>query len=128
VRIGFSEALSHLIEAGADCFLMPSRFEPCGLNQMYSQRYGTPPIVHATGGLLDTVVDCTPITLANGSASGFVFYPMTAENLLNTIKRAATAYHHKKNWQRLQKNCMAKDFSWHTSAAAYREIYLSLLP
>jgi starch synthase len=127
VRIGFSEALSHLIEAGADCFLMPSRFEPCGLNQMYSQRYGTPPIVHATGGLLDTVVDYTPAALADGSASGFLFYPMTADNLLSTIKRAAFAYHKKKTWQRLQKNGMAKDFSWHASAAAYRELYLSLL-
>ncbi|SDW64913.1 glycogen synthase GlgA [Nitrosomonas oligotropha] len=127
VRIGFNEALSHLIEAGADCFLMPSRFEPCGLNQMYSQRYGTPPVVHATGGLLDTVVDCTPQTLANGSASGFVFDTMSAEHLLATIKRAAAAYHDKKIWHRLQKNGMAKDFSWHTSATAYREIYLSLL-
>ena len=127
VRIGFNGALSHLIEAGADCFLMPSRFEPCGLNQMYSQRYGTPPVVHATGGLLDTVVDCTPQTLANGSASGFVFDTMSAEHLLATIKRAAAAYHDKKIWHRLQKNGMAKDFSWHTSATAYREIYLSLL-
>ncbi|WP_292996504.1 glycogen synthase GlgA [Nitrosomonas sp.] len=128
VRIGFNEALSHLVEAGADCFLMPSRFEPCGLNQMYSQHYGTPPIVHATGGLLDTVVDYTPAKLADGSASGFLFYPMTADNLLSTIKRAVLAYHNKKVWQRLQKNGMAKDFSWHASAAAYREIYLSLIP
>ena len=126
VRIGFNEALSHLIEAGADCFLMPSRFEPCGLNQMYSQRYGTPPVVHATGGLLDTVVDCTPTTLADGSASGFLFYPMTADNLLSTIKRATLAYHNKKTWQRLQKNGMAKDFSWQASATAYQEIYYSL--
>jgi starch synthase len=126
VRIGFNEALSHLIEAGADCFLMPSRFEPCGLNQMYSQRYGTPPIVHATGGLLDTVVDCTPATLAEGSASGFLFDPMTANNLLTTIKRAALTYHDKKTWQHLQKNGMARDFSWHASATAYRKIYESL--
>lgn len=126
-RIGFSEAMSHLIEAGADCFLMPSRFEPCGLNQMYSQRYGTPPLVHATGGLLDTVVDYTPATLSDGSASGFLFDPMTADGLLSTIKRAATAYHQKKIWRQLQKNGMAKDFSWHASARAYRELYLSLL-
>lgn len=126
VRIGFNEALSHLIEAGADCFLMPSRFEPCGLNQMYSQRYGTPPVVHATGGLLDTVVDYTPATLADGNASGFLFHPMTADNLLSTIKRATLAYHNKKTWQRLQKNGMAKDFSWLASATAYQEIYYSL--
>lgn len=128
VRIGFNEALSHLIEGGADCFLMPSRFEPCGLNQMYSQHYGTPPVVHATGGLADTVIDCTPETLANGSASGFSFTPMTAGNLLSAIKRAVLTYHNKKAWQRLQKNGMSKDFSWHVSAAAYREIYRSLLP
>lgn len=126
--IGFSEKLSHLIEAGADGFLMPSRFEPCGLNQMYSQRYGTPPVVHATGGLLDTVVDCTPAALANdGNASGFLFNDITADEFLKTIQRAVTAYDNKKVWRRLQKNGMAKDFSWRTSAVSYREIYLSLL-
>lgn len=124
VRMGFNERLSHLIEAGADCFLMPSRFEPCGLNQMYSQRYGTPPVVHATGGLKDTVIDCTPETLANGSASGFMFAEMTADGLLAAVKRAVAAYHDKKTWQRLQKNGMAKDFSWNASAAAYRDLYL----
>lgn len=127
VHIGFNAALSHLIEAGADSFLMPSRFEPCGLNQMYSQRYGTPPLVHATGGLMDTVVDCTPATLADGSANGFVFHDMTADNLLATIKRAVTAYQNKKIWRCLQKNGMASDFNWHASAVAYRKIYLSLL-
>ncbi|MBS0588552.1 MAG: glycogen synthase GlgA [Proteobacteria bacterium] len=127
VRIGFNEALSHLVEAGADCFLMPSRFEPCGLNQMYSQRYGTPPIVHATGGLVDTVVNCTPQTLTDGSASGFVFDTMSAEHLLAAIKRAIAAYHDKKIWQRLQKNGMAKDFGWHASAIAYQRIYRALL-
>ncbi len=127
VRIGFDEALSHLIEAGVDCFLMPSRFEPCGLNQMYSQRYGTPPIVHATGGLLDTVVDCTPTTLAEGSASGFLFEPVTANSLLDAIRRAVQTFHNKKTWQQLQKNGMAKDFSWNASAAAYQKIYSSLV-
>src|SRR5205085_8600106 len=72
--IGFDETLAHLVEAGADAFVMPSRFEPCGLNQMYSQRYGTPPIVHATGGLVDSVVDCTPPTVADGTATGFKFF------------------------------------------------------
>ena len=126
VHIGYNEGLSHLIEAGIDCFLMPSRFEPCGLNQMYSQRYATPPLVHATGGLRDTVVDCTPITLEDGTASGFVFYNMTADNLLTTIKRAADTFNNKETWQLLQKNGMAKDFNWCSSAAKYREIYLSL--
>lgn len=126
--IGFSEKLSHLIEAGVDGFLMPSRFEPCGLNQMYSQRYGTPPVVHATGGLLDTVVDCPSAPLANdGNASGFLFKDMTADEFMKTIQRAVTAYKNKKVWRRLQKNGMAKDFSWRTSAVSYREIYLSLL-
>lgn len=127
VLIGFSETLSRLIEAGADCFLMPSRFEPCGLNQMYSQHYGTPPIVHATGGLLDTVVDYTPSTIADGSASGFLFSPITADSLLSTIKRTALVYHNKKIWQQLQRNGMTKDFSWHASAIAYRKLYVSLL-
>ncbi|MGH8685423.1 MAG: glycogen synthase GlgA [Nitrosospira sp.] len=127
VRIGFDEKLSHLIEAGADSFLMPSRFEPCGLNQMYSQRYGTPPLVHATGGLIDTVVDCAPAALADGSASGFLFHDMTPGNFLSAIRRVTVTYHNKKVWRRLMKNGMAKDFSWRSSAAAYRNVYLSLL-
>lgn len=125
--IGFDEALSHQIEAGADMFVMPSRFEPCGLNQMYSQRYGTPPIVHATGGLADSVVDCTPETLKDGSASGFVFSGMTSENLFATIQRAVSLYHDQRKWKALRKNCMAKDFSWQTSAAAYLEVYRKVL-
>lgn len=127
VKIGFDEALSHLIEAGSDCFLMPSRFEPCGLNQMYSQRYGTPPIVHATGGLVDTVVNLTPDTLANGTASGFSFSPITIGNLFSTIQLVVETYRNTKTWQKLQKNAMAKDFSWQASAAAYQEIYRSLI-
>jgi len=128
VTIGFDEALAHLIEAGADCFLMPSRFEPCGLNQMYSQRYGTPPIVHATGGLVDTVVNYdTPGTLANGTASGFSFSPITTDALFDAIQMAIDTYRNKKDWQKLQRNAMAKDFSWQASATAYQEIYRSLL-
>jgi starch synthase len=127
VYVGFDEDLSHLIEAGADIFLMPSRFEPCGLNQMYSQRYGTPPVVHATGGLIDSVVDCTPATLAQGSASGFVFDSMDAPSLLAAAQRAVSAYHDKKTWQALQRNGMSKDFGWEKSAAAYRDIYARLI-
>ncbi|SOD40915.1 glycogen synthase GlgA [Nitrosovibrio sp. Nv4] len=127
VHIGFDEKLAHLIEAGADSFLMPSRFEPCGLNQMYSQRYGTPPLVHATGGLLDTVVDCTTKTLADGSASGFLFHDMTPGSFLSAIRRAIAAYHDKSIWPQLMRNGMGKDFSWRSSAAAYRKVYLSLL-
>lgn len=126
VMTGFSEELSHQIEAGADMFVMPSRFEPCGLNQLYSQRYGTPPIVHATGGLSDSVVDCTPETLRDGTASGFMFKGMTAENLYAAIQRAVDLYHDQRDWTALRKNCMAKDFSWETSAAAYRAVYLKV--
>ncbi|MDD4965145.1 MAG: glycogen synthase GlgA [Gallionella sp.] len=127
VKIGFSETLSHQIEAGADLFIMPSRFEPCGLNQFYSQRYGTPPVVHATGGLADSVVDCTAETLKDGTASGFVFNGMTAENLYQTIARAISVYQDSRKWQTLRKLCMNKDFRWETSAEAYRQVYISAL-
>ena len=125
--VGFDEGLSHLIEAGADIFLMPSRFEPCGLNQMYSQRYGTPPVVHATGGLVDTVVDCNTASLKRGEASGFVFGSMDAPGLLAAARRAVATYHDKKTWRKLQHNGMAKDFGWGKSAAAYRDIYVRLM-
>jgi len=125
--IGFDEALSHQIEAGADMFIMPSRFEPCGLNQFYSQRYGTPPIVHNTGGLADSVVDCNPATLKEGTASGFVFSGMTADNLFATIQRAVGLYRDERKWKALRRNCMTKDFTWETSARAYREVYLKVL-
>jgi starch synthase len=125
--VGFDEALSHLIEAGADIFLMPSRFEPCGLNQMYSQHYGTPPIVHATGGLVDSVVDSNKNSLANGQASGFVFKKITTHDFLICIQRAIAIYNDKKTWATVQANGMNKDFGWQNSAAQYHEIYESLL-
>jgi starch synthase len=127
VRVGFDEGLSHLIEAGIDLFLMPSRFEPCGLNQMYSQCYGTPPIIHATGGLVDSVVDCTEATLTDGSATGFVMHGLSASTLLATAQRAVATYHDKASWQRLQINGMNRDFSWGQSAAAYRDIYEAVI-
>lgn len=125
-REGFDEALAHRIEAGADLFLMPSRFEPCGLNQMYSQRYGTPPVVHATGGLADTVVDCTPETLADGSAGGFVFGEPTVAALLAALHRARSVLARPDDWRRLQRSAMAKDFGWARSAARYLELYRRL--
>jgi len=125
--VGFDEGLSHLIEAGADIFLMPSRFEPCGLNQMYSQHYGTPPVVHATGGLIDTVVNCSAASLKRGDATGFVFDSMDASSLLATVRRAVVAYRNKKTWRVLQRNGMSKDFSWDKSASAYRDIYARLM-
>lgn len=117
IMIGFDEGLSHLIEAGADLFLMPSRFEPCGLNQMYSQRYGTPPVVHATGGLADTVAD---------GVSGFVFEPMTAEDFYGCVRRALTAYRDEEAWRRIQRNGMKQDFSWKKSAGEYLALYESM--
>lgn len=127
VMVGFDEALSHQIEAGADMFVMPSRFEPCGLNQMYSQRYGTPPIVHATGGLADSVVDYTPATLKDGTASGFIFSEVNAEHLYAAIQRAIQLYEDQRSWKTLRKNCMSKDFSWRNSAEAYLGVYQQVL-
>ena len=126
VRIGFDDGLAHLIEAGSDIFLMPSRFEPCGLNQMYSLRYGTPPLVRNTGGLADTVIDCNKVTLANGTANGFVFDDATPEALLGTIRRAVAAWHDKALWHTLQRNGMVLDFSWSNAATAYRAIYAKI--
>jgi len=125
--IGFNEGLSHLIEAGADIFLMPSRFEPCGLNQMYSQCYGTPPIVHATGGLVDTVVDATPGNIANGTATGFVFGHTTVHGLQECILRALAAYADKPVWRQIQQNGMRRDFSWKRSAEEYLALYEAVL-
>jgi starch synthase len=126
VAIGFDEPLAHLIEAGADAFLMPSRFEPCGLNQMYSQRYGTPPIAHATGGLCDSIVDATPATLAGGAATGFLFREPTAAALLGAIERSLAAYRHPPTWRALQRQGMARDFGWDTAAREYVHLYASL--
>jgi starch synthase len=127
VETGFDEPLAHLIEAGADAFLMPSRFEPCGLNQMYSQRYGTPPVAHATGGLCDSVVDCTPATLAGGTATGFLFGEPTGGALADAAERAIAAYRDPTTWQALQRNGMARDFGWRASAERYIELYQSLI-
>jgi starch synthase len=125
--IGFDEALAHLVEAGADAFVMPSRFEPSGLNQMYSQRYGTPPIVHATGGLVDSVVDCTPQTLADGTATGFKFFAPTAEALMAAVERCSAAYRDPALWRALQHNGMKRDFSWDAAAQEYAAIYARLV-
>jgi starch synthase len=126
VRIGFDNALAHLIEAGGDAFLMPSRFEPCGMNQMYSQRYGTPPIVRATGGLADAVVDCNETTLAAGTATGFVFDQPSTVALLAAIKRAVDLYRQRDAWRSIQRNGMARNFSWDRAVPRYAEIYRTL--
>ncbi|WNB76719.1 glycogen synthase GlgA [Methylomonas koyamae] len=123
VTIGYDERLAHRIEAGSDIFLMPSRFEPCGLNQMYSQRYGTIPIVRKTGGLADTVVDSLPESIANGTASGISFNDASAAALIEAIKRSLVLFHNPKIWRQIQRNAMAKDFSWKNSAAQYLALY-----
>ncbi|MGR8934313.1 MAG: glycogen synthase GlgA [Gammaproteobacteria bacterium] len=126
ITIGYDEHLAHLVEAGADLFLMPSRFEPCGLNQMYSQRYGTIPIVRHTGGLADTVTDALPHTLADGSASGVVFNQTRSGSLLEAAKRGLLLYSLPEAWKKMQKTGMRKDFSWKHSAEEYLHLYTRL--
>jgi len=122
VRVGFDEGFAHRIEAGSDIFVMPSRFEPCGLNQMYSLRYGTPPVVRGTGGLADTVIDAADERHGNG----FVFGPATAEALFEALRRAADAYQDPSRWRRLQRQGMARDSSWTESAGQYADLYRRL--
>ena len=124
--IGYDERLAHLIKAAADIFLMPSRFEPCGLSQLYSMRYGTPLVVHATGGLIDTVTDCSERTLADGTATGFVFLEPTAAALLAAIERALAARQDTATWRKLQMNGMRRDFSWRASAQRYLDLFHTL--
>jgi len=123
VTIGYDEALAHQIEAGVDIFLMPSRFEPCGLNQMYSQRYGTIPVVRETGGLADTIEDALPKSLAKNIATGISFKQASPGALLEAIKRAMLLYNDKKTWKKIQIAAMTKDFSWKNSAKQYLALY-----
>jgi starch synthase len=123
VTIGYDEALAHQIEAGVDVFLMPSRFEPCGLNQMYSQRYGTIPIVRETGGLADTIEDALPKSLNNNTATGISFKQASPGALLEAIKRTMLLYSDKKSWKKIQTAAMEKDFSWENSAEQYLALY-----
>ncbi len=120
VRIGFDESLAHLIEAGADIALMPSRFEPCGLNQMYSLRYGTVPVVRAVGGLADTVTDYVP---GRRTSTGFVFEAYTPVALLEALSRALALYPNRRKWEALQATGMKQDHSWDRSAQEYVKIY-----
>ena len=119
-RIVYDNALAHLVEAGSDMFLMPSRYEPCGLNQIYSLRYGTVPIVRATGGLDDTI---EPFDLQHGTGTGFKFTEYSGSALLHAIRQALHHYSDDGVWRRIQLNGMAKDFSWNTSAAEYAKLY-----
>ncbi len=123
VRVGFSNDLAHRIEAGADMFLMPSRYEPCGLNQMYSLQYGTVPIVRETGGLADTITNTTESTLAAGTANGFSFADASAYALSMAIDKAVHAYRQPEVWDRLVSTGMRQDWSWDRSARQYVELY-----
>lgn len=127
VEIGYDEALSHLIISGSDSILAPSRFEPCGLTQLYALRYGSPPVVRRTGGLADTVVDTTEATLRDGTATGFVFDDETPEALLDAIRRAVALHGDKAAWQRLMQQGMNRDFTWTRSARQYLTLYRDLV-
>jgi len=120
IKIAFDNSLAHKIEAGSDFFLMPSHYEPCGLNQMYSMKYGTIPIVRATGGLDDTIKNYNPKT---GKGNGFKFKNYTSAAMLSKIKEALEIYHSKKDWKKLVSNAMSEDFSWDKSAKEYEKLY-----
>lgn len=124
IKLKYSEKLAHQIEAGADIFLMPSKYEPCGLNQFYSMRYGTVPIVHSVGGLEDSILDY----LENKKdGTGFKFYNFDSNSMLKTIKDAISIYKNRKEWKKIMLNGMKSDFSWKNSAKKYLEIYKSLV-
>ena len=123
VRIGYDETLSHRIEAAADLYLMPSLFEPCGLNQLYSLRYGTLPVVRNVGGLADSVCDTNTTTLANNTATGFVMPDNQPATLVTTVQRALHYYQQPAIWRPIQVNAMNQDFSWQQSAEEYLQMY-----
>jgi len=125
-RFEFSEPLAHAVEAGADIFLMPSRFEPCGLNQMYSMRYGTPPVVREVGGLADSVVDATEASMRAGTATGFTFALPDTDELADAIARSLAVFARADQWRALQRTGMREDFSWQRSANRYLDLYESL--
>ncbi|MBN1854756.1 MAG: glycogen synthase GlgA [Pirellulales bacterium] len=127
VRLEFSNKLAHRIEAGADLFLMPSQFEPCGLNQLYSLRYGTLPVVHATGGLADTITNTTDETLALGTANGFSFVEHSSDALATALHHAIATYANRHTWSTVQTIGMQQDWSWAHSAQKYLQLYESAI-
>ncbi len=127
VVLGYDEGLSHLIQAGCDTILVPSRFEPCGLTQLYGLRYGAVPVVARTGGLNDTVIDANDAALQAGVATGFQFAPVDQPSLEHALTRAAECYSDTRLWRGLQQRGMASDLSWARSAAAYAQLYRNLL-
>ncbi len=126
VRIGYDESLSHQMFAGGDAVLVPSRFEPCGLTQMYGLRYGTLPLVAATGGLNDTVIGATPATLAAGAATGVSFHPVDATGLAGALRQLLRLYDDRPTWSAMMRRAMRSDVSWLGPARQYAEIYRSL--
>ncbi|MBP2550032.1 starch synthase [Neorhizobium galegae] len=128
ITVGYNEPLSHLMQAGSDAILIPSRFEPCGLTQLYGLRYGCVPVVSRTGGLNDTVIDANPAALASGSATGVSFGPVTLDGLKRAIRRTIRLYREPETWAGLQTQGMHSDVSWDKSAALYAKLYSSLLP
>ncbi len=128
VEIGYDDALSHLIIAGADIVLVPSRFEPCGLTQLYALRYGTLPLVRRVGGLADTVVDATAVSLAEGSADGFAFDGDTPPALIAAVRRANTLFRERAIWLQMMRRAMTRDFSWTAAARRYVAVYRELRP
>ena len=123
VHLGFDESLAHRIEGGADIMLVPSRYEPCGLTQLYSLRYGTVPVVRGTGGLADTVAPYLPRGSANSAATGFAFEAPHSEVLLSAVLLALQVYRDKEEWHELISRGMRQDFSWRRSAKQYVELY-----
>ena len=124
VKLEFSNHLAHVVEAGSDMFVMPSRYEPCGLNQLYSLKYGTVPIVHETGGLADTIANTNGENLATGRANGFSFQNYLAADLEKTLQRAYDTYRNDRNaWEQIVETGMKQDWSWNASAAKYVDLY-----
>jgi starch synthase len=128
VEIGYDEGLAHLIVGGADIILMPSRYEPCGLTQLYALRYGALPLVRRVGGLADTVVDATAVTLADGTATGFAFDEETPRALRAAVERARTLFGQRELWQRMIRQAMTRDFTWAAAARQYLALYRGLVP
>ena len=127
VKIGYDEALSHLMIAGGDVILVPSRFEPCGLTQLYGLKYGTLPLVRATGGLADTVVDACAENIQNGTATGFVFTQPTAADLRQALQAAFDLWKQQHIWTNVRATAMRQDFSWTLSATRYGQLYRKIL-
>jgi starch synthase len=123
VRIGYDEALAHRIVAGADLIAVPSRYEPCGLTQLYGLRYGTLPLVHRVGGLADTVVDADEPAIAADRATGFAFERADAAALSGALRRAGECFLQPDTWRQLMRRAMAQDFSWRGPAAEYARLY-----